>query len=301
MLWLVLHASRFQHPQTGSCVLDDWKQKAEESGERVLGALRSGVQNALESLGSGFLNHPANGALREALFKNHTLSKQQFHEQLLRLVYRFLFLFTAEDRDLLFPREVDKGDPRRRIYREGYSVSRLRELAIKRSAYEGDYGDLWELQRLVFQQLSIGNSPLGLPGLGGLFSLEQCQDLQGAELCNGPLLEAIKAIGWFDAGGTFTRVRYRDLNTEELGSVYEGLLELHPQPEPKGVSWEWHYSGGAGSDRKTTGSYYTPDALVQTIFEGPVRIQGMTPTVQAMANVVVAQQLAQSAPGEALS
>lgn len=193
VLWLVLHASRFQHPNTGSCVLDDWKQKAEESGERVLGALRSGVQNALESLGSGFLNHPANVALREALFKNHTLSKQQFHEQLLRLVYRFLFLFTAEDRDLLFPREVDKGDPRRRFYREGYSVSRLRELAIKRSAYEGDYGDLWELQRLVFQQLSIGNSPLGLPGLGGLFSLEQCQDLQGAELCNGPLLGACRA------------------------------------------------------------------------------------------------------------
>ncbi|MCP9853816.1 N-6 DNA methylase [Synechococcus sp. HJ21-Hayes] len=267
VLWLVLHASRFQHPNTGSCVLDDWKQKAEESGERVLGALRSGVQSALESLGSGFLNHPANGDLRDALFKNHTLNNQQFHEQLLRLVYRFLFLFTAEDRDLLFPREVDKGDPRRRIYREGYSVSRLRELAIKRSAYEGDYGDLWELQRLVFQQLSIGNSPLGLPGLGGLFSLEQCQDLQGAELCNGPLLEAIKAIGWFDAGGTFTRVRYRDLNTEELGSVYEGLLELHPQPEPKGVSWEWRYSGGAGSDRKTTGSYYTPDALVQELIK----------------------------------
>jgi hypothetical protein len=267
VLWLVLHASRFQHPQTGSCVLDDWKQKAEESGERVLGALRSGVQSALESLGSGFLNHPSNGALRDALFKNNTLTRQQFHEQLLRLVYRFLFLFTAEDRDLLFPRGVDKGDPRRRIYREGYSVSRLRELAIKRSAYEGDYRDLWELQRLVFQQLSIGNSPLGLPGLGGLFSLEQCPDLQAAELWNGPLLRAIKAIGWFDAGGTFTRVRYRDLNTEELGSVYEGLLELHPQPEPKGVSWEWRYSGGAGSDRKTTGSYYTPDALVQELIK----------------------------------
>jgi len=267
VLWLVLHASRFQHPQTGSCVLDDWKQKAEESGERVLGALRSGVQSALESLGSGFLNHPSNGALRDALFKNNTLTRQQFHEQLLRLVYRFLFLFTAEDRDLLFPRGIDKGDPRRRIYREGYSVSRLRELAIKRSAYEGDYRDLWELQRLVFQQLSIGNSPLGLPGLGGLFSLEQCPDLQAAELWNGPLLRAIKAIGWFDAGGTFTRVRYRDLNTEELGSVYEGLLELHPQPEPKGVSWEWRYSGGAGSDRKTTGSYYTPDALVQELIK----------------------------------
>lgn len=266
VLWLLLHASRFQHPQTGSCVLDDWKQKAEASGERVLGALRGGVQSALESLGWGFLNHPANGALRDAL-QSGQLSRQQFHEQLLRLVYRFLFLFTAEDRRLLFPREIDPSDPRRRIYHEGYSVHRLRELAIRRSAYEGEYGDLWELQRLVFQQLSIGHSALGLPGLGGLFEARQCPDLDGAELWNGPLLRAIKAIGWFDAGGTFTRVRYRDLNTEELGSVYEGLLELHPQLEQQGSQWQLSYGGGAGSDRKTTGSYYTPDALVQELIK----------------------------------
>ena len=266
VLWLLLHTSRFQHPQTGSCVLDGWKQQAEASGERVLGALRGGVQSALESLGWGFLNHPSNGELREAL-QSGQLSRQQFHEQLLRLVYRFLFLFTTEDRNLLFPRDVDKTDARRRIYQEGYSVTRLRELAIKSSAYEGDYGDLWELQRLVFQQLSIGNSPLGLPGLGGLFSLEQCPDLQAAELWNGPLLRAIKAIGWFDADGSFTRVRYRDLNTEELGSVYEGLLELHPQLEQQGSQWQLSYGGGAGSDRKTTGSYYTPDALVQELIK----------------------------------
>jgi hypothetical protein len=295
VLWLLLHASRFQHPKTGNCVLDDWKQKAEESGERVLGALRGGVQSALESLGWGFLNHPANGGLREAV-QSGQLSRQQFHEQLLRLVYRFLFLFTAEDRDLLFPRELKADDPRRRIYREGYSVSRLRELAIKRSAYEGEYGDLWELQRLVFQQLSIGNSPLGLPGLGGLFSLEQCPDLQTAELWNGPLLRAIKAIGWFDAGGSFTRVRYRDLNTEELGSVYEGLLELHPQLEQQGSQWRLSYGGGAGSDRKTTGSYYTPDALVQELIKSaliPViddrlsKAHGQAEQEQALLNIKV--------------
>lgn len=266
VLWLLLHASRFRHPQSGSCVLDDWKQKAEASGERVLGALRGGVQSALESLGWGFLNHPANGSLRDAL-QSGQLSRQQFHEQLLRLVYRFLFLFTAEDRKLLFPREIDLSDPRRRIYHEGYSVHRLRELAIKRSGYEGEYGDLWELQRLVFQQLSIGNSPLGLPGLGGLFDAKQCPDLDGAELWNGLLLRAIKAIGWFDAVGNFTRVRYRDLNTEELGSVYEGLLELHPQVEQKGGHLQLSYAGGAGRDRKTTGSYYTPDVLVQELIK----------------------------------
>jgi hypothetical protein len=73
------------------------------------------------------------------------------------------------------------------------------------------------------------------------------------------------AFGLFQAGDTLTRVNYRDLNTEELGSVYEGLLELHPQLERAGGGWQLSYGGGAGSDRKTTGSYYTPDSLVQLL------------------------------------
>ena len=264
VLWLLLHASRFRHPQTGSCVLDAWKEQAQESGERVLGQLRNGVQQALEALGNGLLQHPDNEGLRNQL-ANGTLSGQELHRQLLRLVYRFLFLFTAEDRDLLFPRTLGQEDPRRRIYREGYSVGRLRELAIRRSASEGPYGDLWQTQKLVFLQLRQSSSPLGLPGLGGLFAEPTCLALEECELANRFLLRAIRAIGWFQAGDTLTRVNYRDLNTEELGSVYEGLLELHPQLERAGGSWQLSYGGGAGSDRKTTGSYYTPDQLVQLL------------------------------------
>jgi hypothetical protein len=264
VLWLLLHASRFRHPQTGSCVLDTWKEQAQEAGERVLGQLRNGVQQALEALGNGLLQHPENEALRTQL-ANGALSGQELHRQLLRLVYRFLFLFTAEDRDLLFPRTLGQEDPRRRIYREGYSIGRLRELAIRRSASEGPYGDLWQTQKLVFLQLRLSSSPLGLPGLGGLFAEPQCQALEQCELANRFLLRAMRAIGWFQAGDTLTRVNYRDLNTEELGSVYEGLLELHPQLERSGGSWQLSYGGGAGSDRKTTGSYYTPDQLVQLL------------------------------------
>ncbi|MFU8886068.1 MAG: Eco57I restriction-modification methylase domain-containing protein [Cyanobacteriota bacterium] len=264
VLWLLLHASRFRHPQTGCCVLDAWKEQAQEAGERVLGQLRNGVQQALEALGNGLLQHPDNEVLRSQLASG-SLSGQELHRQLLRLVYRFLFLFTAEDRDLLFPRTLGQEDPRRRIYREGYSVGRLRELAIRRSASEGPYGDLWQTQKLVFLQLRQSSSPLGLPGLGGLFAEPQCQALEQCELANRFLLRAIRAIGWFQAGDTLTRVNYRDLNTEELGSVYEGLLELHPQLERAGGSWGWSYGGGAGSDRKTTGSYYTPDQLVQLL------------------------------------
>jgi hypothetical protein len=270
VLWLLLQASRFRHPQTGSSavsatsVLDAWKEQAQESGERVLGQLRNGVQQALAALGNGLLQHPENELVRHQLASG-ALSGQELHRQLLRLVYRFLFLFTAEDRDLLFPRTLGQEDPRRRIYREGYSVGRLRELAIRRSASEGPYGDLWQTQKLVFLQLRQSSSPLGLPGLGGLFAEPQCRALEQCELANRYLLRAIRAIGWFQSGDTLNRVNYRDLNTEELGSVYEGLLELHPQLERAGGSWQLSYGGGAGSDRKTTGSYYTPDQLVQLL------------------------------------
>ena len=64
------------------------------------------------------------------------------------------------------------------------------------------------------------------------------------------------------------RVNWRDMQTEELGSVYEGLLELTPRladtgPRPqlrRGLETK-------GNERKTSGSYYTPDALVQTLLD----------------------------------
>ena len=306
VLWLTLHASRFRLPadqgatQNG-CVLDGWKREAEDTGERILNQLRGGVESALEHLGNGVLAHQANQALRLAL-ESGALSRQAFHEELLRLVYRFLFLFTAEDRELLFSQEVGKEDPRRQIYREGYSLGRLRELVLKRSAYEGNYGDLWQLQRLVFQQLSISNSPLGLPGLGGLFDTKQCPNLQGCELDNRYLLRAIKAIGWFEAGGTLTRVNYRDLNTEELGSVYEGLLELHPQVDQVGSRMQLSYGAAAGSDRKTTGSYYTPDELVKLLIESallPVIQERLSkaPTIEAKIQALLAIRVLDPACG----
>ncbi len=110
VLWLLLHASRFRHPQTGSCVLDTWKEQSQEAGERVLGQLRNGVQQALEALGNGLLQHPDNEALRNQLASG-ALSGQELHRQLLRLVYRFLFLFTAEDRAVAG--EGDRHDRRR--------------------------------------------------------------------------------------------------------------------------------------------------------------------------------------------
>jgi hypothetical protein len=123
------------------------------------------------------------------------------------------------------------------------------------------------VQQLVFGELGRGGSSLGLPGLGGLFDKHQCPDLDQAQLSNAALLEAVRAIGWFydEQSQSRTRINYQALNTEEFGSVYESLLELHPQISGSGASLRFSLGGVAGSERKTSGSYYTPEELVRLL------------------------------------
>jgi hypothetical protein len=265
VVWLLLHASRFQRDAHNTCLLDGWKQAGQQSGERALNKLRDGVQAALEAVGQGLLQHPANGEL-VAQLQSGELGTQAFFRQLLRLVYRLLFLCVAEDRHLLFAREVPLE--LRQIYREGYSLSRLRDLAIRSGAHEQQHGDLWKVQVLIFRELDDKKgSRLGLPGLGGLFDKLQCPDLDQAQLSNAALLEAVRAIGWFydEQSQSRTRINYQALNTEEFGSVYESLLELHPQIRGSGASLRFSLGGVAGSERKTSGSYYTPEELVRLL------------------------------------
>src|SRR5207247_11259687 len=102
LLWLTVHASRFA-PREGdrpkSCWLEQWTKIAEEQGARALGDLRGGVEKALQILGEGFTSHAKNVVLREAL-RTGKVTAADFHGQLLRVVYRLIFLFVAEDRSI---------------------------------------------------------------------------------------------------------------------------------------------------------------------------------------------------------
>ncbi|MEZ4522484.1 MAG: N-6 DNA methylase [Thermomicrobiales bacterium] len=60
-------------------------------------------------------------------------------------------------------------------------------------------------------------------------------------------------------------VDYKNLGSQELGSVYESLLELHPELNIDARTFQ--LSSAAGSERKTTGSYYTPDSLVSSLLD----------------------------------
>lgn len=106
LLFRLVHQSRFEPrgdagaPNPADCWLERWRTDAIESGTRALKELRIGVEKALTTLGTGFLQHPDNRALRDRL-GTADLPVVRFHRALLRTVYRFLFLFVAEDRDVL--------------------------------------------------------------------------------------------------------------------------------------------------------------------------------------------------------
>lgn len=85
-----LHASRSPQSGSGTCVWERWRETGKAEGTRVRDGLRNGVEKALLTLGEGFLQHPANEALRIALHDG-TLSKDAYFQQLLRLVYRLIF------------------------------------------------------------------------------------------------------------------------------------------------------------------------------------------------------------------
>ncbi len=125
LLWLVCHQSRFESlaGEVGESLLERWSKSAQEQGTRALDDLRQASRRPSQALARAS-QHPLNSALRARL-KKGDLARDDYYRRLLRLVYRLIFLFTAEDRDLLARRPVEA----RRRYEDFYSVARLRALA----------------------------------------------------------------------------------------------------------------------------------------------------------------------------
>ncbi|MFG0318241.1 MAG: Eco57I restriction-modification methylase domain-containing protein, partial [Planctomycetota bacterium JB042] len=262
VLWLVAHESSFEGKDPGECRAEKWHAAAGDEGTRALDRLRVGVESAIQSLGTGFLL-PANTALRDRL-KSGDLSTQDYYRQLLRVAYRLIFLFVAEDRDLLL--DPDADDDARERYRRWYSTRRVRDLAGHRRGSR--HRDLWRGLALVMEKLGgDGGCPeLALNPLGSfLWDRESVEALAGADLSNADLLDAVHHLCWVVDGGVRRPVDYAHLGPEELGSIYESLLELHPELNLEAGTFELRTA--AGHERKTTGSYYTPESLVQCLLD----------------------------------
>lgn len=268
VLWLLLHASRFgsEGGAVTDCVLEQWRSSCREQGTRAREALRLGVEQALLVLGQGFVSHPANVSLRQAL-STGDLDASGYFKELLRLVYRQIFLLTIEEREVLHPLDADSNAVA--LYAQGYGLRRLRDRSVRRSAHDR-HDDLWQGLRQVWHGLATGQPLLALPALGGLFDSHQCPSLDGARLENRHLLLAMFHLAWMRErpGAPLVRVNWRDMGPEELGSIYESLLELAPQLTDGHRTFGFQ-SGAAsrGNARKTSASHYTHDTLVQLLLD----------------------------------
>jgi hypothetical protein len=284
LLWLVCHESRFGGERPELCWLEKWKKASEDKGLRALENLRPGVEKAITALGEGLVSHQANEKLREKL-RTGALSPQQLYEQVLRVVYRLLFLFVAEDRGLLHP-PLPKNDKEaentslkaRKRYDEFYSLSRLRGLTLYRAGTP--HPDLWNAFQLICQKLGsdTGSPELALSTLGSFLwdTARSTPDLTDCSVSNRQFLTAIHALAFVQDGTVRRGVDYKNLGSEELGSVYESLLELHPVVNADAGTFE--LGTASGSERKTTGSYYTPDSLVQCLLDSalePVMVEAV--------------------------
>ncbi|WP_035694279.1 Eco57I restriction-modification methylase domain-containing protein [Azospirillum halopraeferens] len=264
-LWLLIHRSRFGRAgaTAADCALERWRDAGSREGEAARDRLAGQVEDALRLLGSGFL--AANPDLAARLASGEIPLTGWFNE-LLRLVYRLIFLMVAEDRTLLHPK--DAAADARRLYTEGYSLTALRAQCVRRASWDRHH-DRYEGLKVVFRALARGEPALGLPALGGLFAPDRLPHLETAVLPNRAFMEAVYRLSWLTDGTAMVPVNWRAMETEELGSVYESLLELQPQlaGDGRALAFASDAAERRGNQRKTTGSYYTPDSLVQALLD----------------------------------
>lgn len=244
------------------CWLERWRLQAIETGARARLTLQDGIAAALQHLGNGFLAYPDNTALREHLSAAHDADRD-LHRALLRIAYRLIILFVTEDRGLLHPDDTTAAARER--YADYFSTARLRRLATSHAG--GRHTDLWDAHLIVTDSLAGAGLPaLALPALGAqLFSRDFLGILSDARLPNHALLAAVAALSQINDPNTGTPrpVDYRNLDSEEFGGMYEGLLAYTPRYDP--TDHRFTLTTASGNDRKTSGSYYTPSELIDVV------------------------------------
>ena len=191
------------------------------------------------------------------------LSTQDYYRELLRLVYRLLFLFVAEDRGLLHrPRGAD---PSASATRAGTRPAAPRALAERRAGRK--HADLYEALKLVMGALGDdeGGPRSACPPSGASSGRERDpasrrRSRSRTATCSRRFARSRLRRA---TGACCARSTTSNLGAEELGSVYESLLELHP--ELNADAGTFSLTTAAGNERKTTGSYYTPTSLISLL------------------------------------
>lgn len=178
----------------------------------------------------------------------------------LTLLYRLLFILYAEDRNLL-PVTNEKYDDyglRKRVRID------IAERLDAQDTFSSTQDDYFRKTSNIFKSIDRGDSSIGLPPYnGGLFNRELSPILNRTEIPDSKFAPLLDGLSRIDEDGNRKWVNYRDLSVQQLGSIYERLLEFELSlDEDNQIQVLPNIFA-----RKTTGSFYTHEDLVQLIID----------------------------------
>ncbi len=216
----------------GVAKLAEIVDKARLQQAKVTKELRKQARAAIEKFIQGVLDHPANAEWRAQQTDNAALAKDLWHEGLI-LVYRLLFILKLESTD----------DPARSfsfastpLWRNSFSPAVSLARYVREILDQGSHsGTLLESGlRTLFRLFEEGieSTELVVKPLGGaLFGKSVMPILSDRVWGERAVAELLDQLLWTTPSrraASRERVHYGPLDVEDLGRVYEALLELEP-------------------------------------------------------------------------
>ena len=251
VLWGLLRAAALAGPAPS--VLDRAVAMSDQHRVSVRNSLQQGVEEALTRLTRAFLRAQHRRLRRAARPASAALCA----DESLVIIYRVLFLLFAEARGL-----VPKWHP---VFRDGYTIEALRADVERLPRPAGLWEALQAIARLAHRGCRAGS--LRVPAFNGrLFSPAHAPLADVLALDDGAVREALLALttrpatrgGRGRGGRGRERISYGDLGVEQLGGVYERLLDFALPEDLAGAP-------RASDRRKATGSFYTPRSLTEAL------------------------------------
>ena len=183
----------------------------------------------------------------------------EVREATLILLYRLLFILYAEDRDLLPVRNTRYDDYALREKVRG-DVGRRKDCGDVFSASAARY---WSAIDDLCRAIDQGDTSIGLPPYnGGLFDRQRVSLLTNIRIGDAVMADVIDALSFEQTPDGRRYINYRDLGVQQLGSIYERLLEYEIVRDGGEIAVRPNIFA-----RKGSGSYYTPDDLVALIIK----------------------------------
>jgi hypothetical protein len=268
--------------------LEHFIETSDKEAKIIEDHLKANINEILETISFGFLSY--SGKIDKPLNEEE---KQEYFNNSVYLLFRLLFIFYAESRKLL-PISSPEYDQVSLENMLGTSKKWLKD-----DVFEDEDGiDLWFKFRELCINIDQGNSAYLIPEYdGGLFDIHQHPFLNNPDhqLTNQIFAKVLYALGYFSKGKNTIKIDYRDLSVRSLGTLYEGLLEyklfiakedlvfrdkkfipkssagLIKKSEREIPAGHVYFSQSA-DERHDTGSYYTPEDVVNYMVNNSVRL-----------------------------